>query len=142
MANYVSHTRTNYFHVTNIAEFKELMSHCTGEDEVYVFEERDPEGEFQFAFGVYGSFYGYDTGNEDAEIDEQFNEFAVKLQALLRPDDACIIYNAGSEKLRYVGGVATIITRDKIDSVSLIKAATQKTRELLDDPAWETKSDY
>ena len=142
MANYISNTRTNYFHVTNIEKFKDLIAHCTGEGEVFIFEEKDSEGEFQFAFGVYGAFCGYDTGNEADEPDDQFNEFAVKLQALLRPDDACIIYNAGSEKLRYVGGVATIITRDKIDSVSLVKAATQKTRELLDDPAWETKSDY
>lgn len=143
MANYISSTRTNYFHVTNSEAFKDLMKHCTAEDEIQVFEEPDGNGETTYAFGTYGLFQGYCEDDEgDSDMEYAFDDFVDRLQQLLRPDDACIIYNAGWEKLRYVGGGTTIITKDKVESIGLIDIAVKKARELLDDPAWETKNDY
>lgn len=143
MANYISSTRTNYFHVTDAEAFKDLMKHCTAEDEIQVFEEPDGNGETMYAFGTYGLFQGYCEDNEDdSDMEYAFDDFVDRLQQLLRPDDACVIYNAGWEKLRYVGGGVTIITKDKVKSIGLIDIAVKKARELLDDPAWETKNDY
>lgn len=140
MANYISATRTNYFHVTDEEKFLELMSRCSGEDEIEIWSDTKEDGNKTFGFGVQGTFDGiYDPENENEDANDAMDRFIRELQALIRPDDACIITNAGWEKLRYVGGNALVITRDKVYNADLFQCAIKKTQELLDDPAWETE---
>lgn len=141
MANYMSATRTNYFHVTDAEKFIALMNRCVAEDKINVWSDTDANGEHTYAFGVEGTFDGLpDLENDSEDPNEALDRFIEELQAIIRPDDACIITNAGWEKLRYVGGNALIITRDKAFNLNLAECAARKTRELLDDPAWEVQT--
>lgn len=141
MANYMSATRTNYFHVTDPDRFRCIMNRCSGEDRIEVFTQPDELGETAYAFGVAGTFDGIPSTEEDSDDPNQaLDRFIEELQTIIRPDDACVITNAGWEKLRYVGGNALIITHDKAFNLNLTECAARKTRELLDDPAWELQT--
>lgn len=133
MANYISATRTNYFHVTNEEKFKELMSRCCSETNFELWKNNETNA---YAFGCYGTFDGLQT-EEDVTREDCINNFAKELQALLPANEACIITNAGNEKLRYVGSEQTIITCDRIDYLSSQQATKQKVREILNNPNWE-----
>lgn len=147
MANYISSTRTNYFHVTDEDKFRSIIDRCFAEDNIEVWSERDENNHTVFGFGVYGTFYGImedQNGdyNEDIETSDAFDKFVEKLQEIIEPNDACIIYNAGWEKLRYVGADATIITKTDVATTNLTDAATNLARKALDNPNWNTQSDY
>lgn len=135
MATYYGTVRTNRFHVTDPKKFKKIMNACTGRDMIRIRKDRDPNGEPVFCFGVDGSFGGLNMPHEK-HSEDSFEYFITALQHVLRPDDACIIYHIGHEALRYIEGVATIITHDAVHYIDLEDAAESKAKEMLDDPAW------
>ena len=130
MANYSCTIRTNYFRVKDEDSFRELMSRVYGsEDSVDIFERRDNNGTLYFGFGCYGGIGGLRNAasDEDDDADESaYDEFLDKLQKCVAEDDAIIIFEAGSEKLRYVTGEATIITSTDYKFFNIIQAAKKE----------------
>ena len=126
MATFEATTRTNYFHVKDVEKFKKLIN-----DLPYgrVFETLGKNGEDVFGFGWY-----------ECMPDEE--EFYNELQKLVADDDAIIIFMVGNEKLRYLTGIARIITSTKQDYVDLTTMATTCAAELLENPNWSTRCDY
>ena len=57
-------------------------------------------------------------------------------------DDAILIFEAGHEKLRYVGGGVLIITSEGHEFIDLHEEAFKKAQQLLRDDQWETKATY
>lgn len=140
MANYMATTRSNYFRVTDEAGFKEFMSHVKTEwDDIKLFSRYAKDGTTFFAFGGEGSIVGYvEDEDDDAEYDVANEKFIDGLQKYVASDDSIIILESGHEKLRYVTGFATVITRDKICTADIHNVAVRIAREALGDPEYHT----
>lgn len=63
-----------------------------------------------YAFGCYSNIFGIpdDTGETDVD---SYDRFIDGLQKYVAKDDAVILLHVGHEKLRYVTGCATVITK-------------------------------
>lgn len=146
MANYCCTIRTNYFRVKDPDAFREFMSRVYGdEDNVELFEKLDEEGRPMFGFGTYGGIGGVRNAeaDEDDDADESsYDEFIEGLQANVAEDDAVIIFEAGHEKLRYITGIATVITSQKCTFLDITDMATKKAAELLGNSNWATTCCY
>lgn len=140
MANYYGVIRSNYFHVKDEERFRALMARTAGdEDSIELWnDEIDENGNPVFGFGVYGGITG--VVDEDGEYDDDsYDRFIEGLKECVADDDAILIFEAGHEKLRYVGGGATIITAKSVEYIDLEDCARSKTRELLGNEQWNTK---
>jgi len=88
---------------------------------------------------------------------EKFEEFMAKvygsednvefwtidgLQSFLAEGDAIIISQAGAEKLRYVVGLAEIITKNDYKVVTIKDESMRVARELLGNAEWATRNEY
>ena len=144
MADYYAKTCTNYFSVTDENKFRKLMSVCEGNgDSIEVYECCDEPDKKMFCFCCDGSILGLPAPLEDisndfdfmnyvsCEDEHDFDIFCNELQKLLAADDAIIITEVGSEKLRYLVGVSTIITNKEIRIVNLHAKAIEVAREML-----------
>lgn len=128
MANYCCTVRTNYFG-------------C--EDSVELWEEKDKNGKTVFGFGVYGGISGLrDTDTGDIDDDSSYDDFIDRLQESVAEDDAIIILEAGSEKMRYIVGSATIITSSGVKYMSITDLAVAQAAEMIGNSMWETKCVY
>ena len=159
MSMYQCATRTNYFQVNDEEKFRELMGHVvSAEDKVELFE-KERDGVRYFAFGCYGSVEGvdeaeycraceFDYGPDSDEFDDddytenRDNVFITMLQKLVAENDAIIIIETGHEKLRYVTGIAEIITRGGYQYVDISNAAVEVAEKMLGNSEWSTKMEY
>lgn len=139
MANYYCTIRTNYFHVKDEEAFRTLIKETHCEDTMHIFEDKDKNGNKVFGFGTYGTIFGIPI---DGEEEEDYSSFENNLQSLVADDDAIIIFEAGYEKLRYVVGVATIITSKNVNCILLANEAIAKARTMLNNQEWDTKCMY
>ena len=141
MANYNNVIRTNYFHVKNKEEFKKFMACVYGNsDEIQVWEKMDENGNPVFGFGVYGSIAGVQIEvNREENIKCSYDEFIYGLQKHVADDDAIVILEAGSEKMRYVVGEAFIITSNECACLDITELATNRVAKMLHNPVWETE---
>lgn len=137
MANYVSTTRTNYFHVKDAEAFRAFMDNVSGDD-LELWDEKDDKGDTVFAFGCEGSIYGIQ--NEDENDD--YDLFIKKLQEYIADNDAVILTEAGHETLRCVTGFATVITSKDIQFFNLEEYALTKAKEMLNNQDFTTTMDY
>lgn len=64
-----------------------------------------------------------------------------ELQAILPEGEALILFELGTEAFRYLVATATIITRDTVEQLDLIKQACETASEIIGDPLWETQID-
>ena len=137
MANYVSTTRTNYFHVKDAEAFRAFMDNVSG-DNLELLDEKDDKGDTVFAFGCEGSIYGIqnEDGNDDYDL------FIENLQEYIADNDAVILTETGHEKLHYVTGLATVITSKDIQFLNLDEYALTKAKEMLNNQDFTTKMDY
>lgn len=144
MANYCCTIRTNYFHVKDEDSFRNLMSRVYGcEDSVELWEEKDKNGKTVFGFGVYGCISGLrDTDTDDIDDDSSYDDFIDRLQESVAEDDAIIILEAGSEKMRYIVGSATIITSSVVKYMSITDLAVAQAAEMIGNSMWGTKCEY
>lgn len=144
MANYCGTIRTNYFHVKDEDSFRNLMSLVCGcEDSVGLWEEKDKDGKTVFGFGVYGGISGLrDTDTDDIDDDSSYDDFIDRLQESVAEDDAIIILEAGSEKMRYIIGSATIITSSGFKYMDITDLAVAQAAEMIGNSMWETKCVY
>ena len=159
MSMYQCATRTNYFQVNDEEKFRELMGHVvSAEDKVELFE-KERDGVRYFAFGCYSSIEGVDEAeycracgfdygpDSDKFDDDDYNEnredvFITMLQSIVAENDAIIIMQAGREKLRYVTGIAEIITRGGYRYVDLRNAAINVAQMMLGNSEWTTQMEY
>jgi len=146
LANYLCSVRTNYFHVKNPDLFRKFMERVYGtEDSVELWERKDGQGLPIFGFGSYGAIGGVRNTAEDteSEADEtDYDEFVSELQQHVREDDAVIILEAGSEKLRYIVGSVEIITSTDWDHLDIADLAKRRAAVLLNNPTWHTTCEY
>lgn len=144
MANYCCTIRMNYFHVKDEDSFRNLMSRVYGcEDSVELWEEKDKNGKTVFGFGVYGGISGLrDTDTDDIDDDSSYDDFIDRLQESVAEDDAIIIFEAGSEKMRYIVGSATIITSSVVKYMSITDLAVAQAAEMIGNSMWGTKCEY
>ena len=169
MANYYGNTRTNYFHVKDEAAFREFMGKVVGdEDGIDLWDdEKDDQGKTLFGFGLYGCIAGIpvpvtnedetktedtdtvsvsttdeeDTDDEDESEDTEndYDAFVTGLQQHVADDDAILIFESGHEKLRYVGGGATVITAKEVRYIDLLDTACKTAAGMLQNDQWSTK---
>ena len=144
MANYCCTIRTNYFHVKDEDSFRNLMSLVYGcEDSVELWEEKDKNGKTVFGFGVYGGISGLrDSDTDDIDDDSSYDDFIDRLQESVAEDDAIIILEAGSEKMRYIVGSATIITSSGFKYMDITDLAVAQAAEMIGNSMWGTKCVY
>lgn len=117
MANYNGKVRTNYFKVKDSQKLKKFA-----DDQGYELWERE---DGYFAFGEYDV-----SGIEDLE-DEELKEF----QDNLEDGQVVISMEIGNEKLRYLSAFATMISRDKIETIDLFSHAVEVFSEEITDEA-------
>lgn len=142
MANYYSKTRTNYFKVTDENALIDLFNQVQAcEDEVHLDAEESADKTRYFMFWCEGTIEGIpDSDDEDCDYD--FDEFIHRLQKLLPDDEAVIITEVGSEKMRYLVGQIVIVTNKDVQYRNLDSLGKQIAREMLNNPDWNTKNEY
>lgn len=70
------------------------------------------------------------------------NTFYEELQKILPESEAFILQEVGNEKLRYLVGAVTIVTKDEIKCLSIDEIAREEAKKMLNDPEFETQMDY
>ena len=148
MANYTCAVRTNYFKVRDPEAFRVFMQRVYGEeDHVSLWEQMDNSGVLRFGFGSYGGIGGLrnepcDDDDEYDDDDDTYDAFIDGLQAHIAEDDACLIFEAGHEKLRYVTGSCTIVTAKETRHLDIADMGVRTVRDELLGPEWTTKTYY
>lgn len=140
MSNYYGVVRTNYFHVKDEEQFRALMAKTAGdEDGIELWDDViDGDGNPMFSFGVYGGISGIQNDDDEYD-DDSYDRFIDGLKECVAEDDVILIFEAGHEKLRYVGGGVTIITSKGVEYVNLEDSARKIVRELLGNEQWDTR---
>ena len=129
--------RTNYFRVTDKSYYDKLCKNLCAEDTIH-FWEKTIDGIPHVGFGCYAPiFYHCNETPENLE-----DTFFPEMQKIIADDDAMILMEAGHEKLRYVVGFVTIVTKDKISHIDTTVEALKKAKELLGNPNFKTEMDY
>ncbi len=145
MANYCCVTRTNYFRVKDEVAFRAFMErvYC-GEDEIQLWEKRATDETLLFGFGCYGGISGVRNSQDedDDNTDSAYDEFLGGLQSCIDENDAVIIMEVGNEKLRYLGGLVTIVTFNDIQTFDMTNWAVKKARVMLDNSGYCTECVY
>lgn len=65
-----------------------------------------------------------------------------ELQDIIPDDDCIIVMESGHENLRYVDGIGYVITKERIESLSIMSWVQKKAKELMQDPNYTTQIDY
>lgn len=124
MANYISTMRTNYFHVTDENRFKTIFEQIKDKNsEIILFTGVDNT----YCIGCYS----------EINIDD-----LIELQEIIPDNDCIVVMESGHEKLNYVDGVGYVITKNKIESLSIMSWVQQKAKELMQNPDYTTQIDY
>lgn len=136
MANYVGYTRTNYFRVNDEQKFVSILSKCyTCEgEELEEMAINTDEGR-KVGFYCEDSLLGYAENPEDT--DYNLDAFYQDLQSLLPDDDAILITEVGKEKMRYLVGRITVLTKNNIQCKSLDSLGKEMARKTLGEK-WAT----
>lgn len=158
MSNYVSIMRTNYFQVTDEEKFRSIINACVADDKIEIFEDTHGADTKVFGFGCMGQVHGLKVKKcekDDGEDNyakllkalqpdgvEDFDEFLKALQSVVADGDAIIVMETGHEKLRYVVGEATIITRDAIRRTILRNVAVEIAGEMLNNPDFDSRTEH
>ena len=133
MADYYCKSRTNYFKVKKVNDFKaELGRYSAGEGGIDIWEEKGLIG-----LGSYGSM----TTLYDPDTDDWTEIFGI-LQDHMEDGEAVILVESGNEKLRYVTGYAWVITKDDVKFIDVIDQAIQEAQQLVDKTADELLPQY
>lgn len=124
MANYEATVRSNYFHVKDEDKFHQIFEQIQKKNfEIELFTGSD----HTYGFGSYS----------DVDMDDIF-----ELQDIIPDDDCIIVMGSGHEKLKYVDGIGYVITKERIESLSIMSWVQQKAKELMQDPDYTTQIDY
>lgn len=142
MANYVHTVRTNYFRVKDQEQFIDFADHLHGESgNVRLMMRDEPGEERRFALGCDGGIDGFFI-HEDDDPEDAYELFLTSLQNYVAEDDAVIILDVGNEGLKYVAGLATIVTSKEIEYLDLTEIAKHRATKMLGNSEWTTECDY
>lgn len=144
MANYTCAIRTNYFHVKDEKAFRTFAEKlCCNEGDIEVWEDKDNAGNTVFGFGCCSPFRGIHSDSANIENpDDAYDSFVDEIQKLIAEDDAVIIFEIGREKLKYLNGLATVITTKEHKYLDISDIAIEQARKMLNNKEWETNSNY
>lgn len=147
MSNYYGKTRTNYFSVTDENALRDIISRaCGSEDTVHLHVEQTISGEKKFMFLCGSEILGFPETDENGEVyedcDYSFDDFTAALQKILPENEAIIITEVGSEKMRYLSGYVTVITQNEVAYGNLRNLGIEIARRLLNNESWDTKNEY
>jgi len=106
MANYCATTRSNYFRVKDAAAFE---AWCNERNLKFWTKMIDELVDFYAVSADTGDCAGWPS--YDCDTDDEFN-IADELAPHLDPRDVAILFEIGSEKLRYLTGYATAVHAD------------------------------
>lgn len=135
MANYCCAVRSSYFYVTDEEKYKELMEHIiTSEDFLDCWDEKKDDGRIAHAFGGYSQIIGYVDdleayNNGESDVGPDYGYFLQKLSEIIAPGSACVIFQAGNEKLRYVNGFVDVVMHNEVRYESLESIARDILKE-------------
>lgn len=131
---------SNGFRVKDAEAFRKFMATAVGgESPVELMEYEGKDGQTAFYFGCYGGIEGI-AGGSDEDLDESsYDDFVAGLKAHVADDDAIIIVEVANERLRYVSGVATVVTSSDIRYIDLRYQAIEAARDMLQNPNWNTE---
>lgn len=142
MADCITKTRSNYFHVKDEDAFRAFMERVYGSDKVKV--EQNAAG--AFAFFCNGEISGLKNAacdEDDDAAESAYDEFTEGLRTHVADNDAIIITTIGYEKLCYLYGTVEIITaKDGWVYTDLANTAIGIARDRLGDPMWTTQNAY
>lgn len=154
MANSIYKTRTNYVHVSDEERFREICRLCTTSDgdRLTAITSKDDNGKPVIGFYTESDVDGYllDENNNIADVDADdfddesdyetsYDRFLKDIQSVLDPADALIITTIGYEKMRWLIGNTTIVTRNDIKYENLESLSLNMARKMLNKPEWNTK---
>ena len=134
MANYCCTTRSSYFYVTDEDKYEELKKHIDDDGGLDFWDKKKEDGKIAHAFGGYCQITGYIDDIEaynNGENDEcpDFDFFLQKLSEIIAPGSACVIFQSGNEKLRYVDGFVDVVMHNKVKCESLESIARDVLEE-------------
>lgn len=138
MANYECASRTNYFRVTDDERFNQrIAGKLTSDDgnDVSVWSRTEDEVK-KYAFGAYGEILYEGIPLTDSE------EFQTEMQEILPDGEAFVLEEVGHEKLRYLSGVAYIITKHDNDCIDFDTFIRKKVHDMTQNNAYECELDY
>lgn len=143
MADYLSKTRTNYFHVTDEAAFRALIANVSADSPVEVYTDTHDDLT-TYGFCCNGSINGLRVldGEELCDEDMKNDDLIDELQKLISPGDAAIITEVGAEAMHYLSASAMIITASGTEYVDLASLAITTAANMLKIKDWKTKMDY
>jgi len=150
MADYYGKTRTNYFSVTDLEKFKQIIESCGATDEIKIFDGKQEDGSIKYGFYCEGNIHGLpdrddDDNTEDFDDDDcdyNYGSFCEALQQILPEGDVIIITETGSLKMCYLTGYCYVITRNEYKCINLTDEAIKLARILLKNPVFTTEMDY
>lgn len=156
MANYYGDTRTNYFRVTDKDGYDKIIKSIVCNEDSIHFWTREIDGESYYAFGAHDDISGIcecehceevAQGKVEFDVDEclselNYDKMCDLLQTVVHPEDAIIITSVGKEKLNYVCGYSTIITKNGIVHKDLWREAMEEAKNLLDNKDYNTTYSY
>jgi len=90
MANYYCKTRTNYFSVTDLEKFKQIIESRGATDEIKIFDGKQEDGSIKYGFYCEGNIHGLHDRNDDDNIEDcdcNYGVFCEALQKILPDDD-------------------------------------------------------
>ena len=139
----------------DIPTVKEWMSRPEHEKPAVFFEEwlwvpiPDPDPETIGELYVYEAIekedeYEIHTCDEESDVtfeDDCMLEFYQELQKILPDQEAMILMEVGNEKLRYVVGLATIVTSKEIRFVNMADVALKTVKSMIGED-FTTQMDY
>jgi len=152
MANYYGKTRTNYFSVTDKEKFRQIIALCgASDDNIKIIEKVQDDGSIKYGFYCESSIDGLpiaadadntDKDYEDDNVDYDYDAFCEALQKILPDDDAIIITEVGSEKMRYLIGICTVITNKDFKCIDINREAVKLAAAMLENPEFTTQIEY
>ena len=152
MANYYGKARTNYFTVSNKEKFEDIVGRCgIADGEIEIID----DGNEKYGFMCDGSILGLPDIDEDNLVNDEsegddyeddydysYGLFCKELQGVIPEGEAIIITEIGSEKMRYLTGFSSIITKNQMSHIDLRQVCLSKARELLGDNNYDTQMEY
>ncbi len=135
MADFECCIRTNYFRVKDEKKLRDILSTIEANGEIKfwdaVFEEQKC-----FCFGCNGDIWGSDSDTCNFEDD------LAEIGKILPDKEALVLIKVGHEKLRYLCGIAYIVTNQNVESIDLEGLAIDKAKEMLNDRHFQTQTHY
>ena len=141
MSKYNELMKSNYFALKNNTcenELRNIVSSVLAYDDVQIFSRVKDEKQ-TYAIGCASNVLGiYDKDKGHPDMGTLYR----KLQEIVAPNDAIILFAAGNDGLDYVTGSFTCITANDIKYVDMEKLAVKTAANMLDNPEYGTECSY